>query len=176
MTQSSSKTDKDNANKTPIDIKEIIEATQRLQAGEFNIQVPEASGELGRLTEALNELAYTLERRYREVQRIGEITSSINAGLLLDEILDSVYDNFRELIPYQRIGFALIDNGGKTVTARWARTDMPTFKLEGGYTAPLEGSSLQTIIESGQPRIIDDLVEYLEKKLQEAGAPLVGEI
>ena len=48
--------------------------------------------------------------------------------------------------------------------ARWAKTDQPTAVLEVGYSAPLKGSSLETIIRTGKPRIINDLDEYLKQK------------
>ncbi len=51
----------------------------------------------------------------------------------------------------------LCDRVGKKLTSR-------RFALQRGYAAPLEGSSLQTIIEHGQPRVINDLVEYLREK------------
>jgi signal transduction histidine kinase len=50
------------------------------------------------------------------------------------------------------------------VRACWAKSDQPVLKLTKGYSAPLAGSSLETIMTTGQPRIINDLLEYLEQK------------
>ena len=48
----------------------------------------------------------------------------------------------------------------------WARTDSDHVHLKVGYAAALEGSSLQSIIESRRPRILNDLVAYLREHPQ----------
>ena len=141
-----------------------IKAIQRLKCGEYDLAVPVGSDEIGRLGEALCDLARALESRNREAQKLDQITARINAGLLLDDILENVYYDFRKIIPYNRIGFSLIENDGQVVRARWAKSDQPEVKLTTGYVAPLEGSSLQTILTTGRPRILNDLAEYLERK------------
>jgi signal transduction histidine kinase len=141
-----------------------VEAIRRLSRSEYDLAVPVGSDEIGRLGEALCDLARVLESRDREAQKLDQITTRINAGLLLDDILENVYYDFRGTVPYNRIGFSLIENDGQTVRARWAKTDQPEVKLTTGYVAPLEGSSLQTILATGRPRILNDLAEYLERK------------
>jgi len=143
-------------------IPKIINATQQLIDEHYAIDVPVAPpDEIGRLGERLRELAQTLESRYHEVRRLSEITSHINAGLLLDDVLEGVYRDFREFIPYNRIGFALLENGGAVLRARWAKTDLPAVMLHKGYSAPMAGSSLAEIIRTRQPRILNDLEGYL---------------
>src|SRR5690606_29972423 len=80
------------------------------------------------------------------------------------------------LIPYNRIGFALIEDDGQTVRACWARSDQPAVQLGQGYSAPLASSSLEAIMTSGQPRILNDLESYLGAKPgSEATRMIVGE-
>jgi len=141
-----------------------LEAIQRLKRGEYDLAVPVGPDEIGQLGEALCGLASALGNRNREAQKLDQITARINAGLLLDDILENVYHDFRGVIPYNRIGFSLIENDGQTVRARWAKSDQPEIKLMKGYAAPLEDSSLQTILTTGRPRILNDLAEYLEQK------------
>jgi len=45
--------------------------------------------------------------------------ADINAGLLLEDILEKVYEDFQELIPYDRISCALLENNGTVVRAQW---------------------------------------------------------
>jgi K+-sensing histidine kinase KdpD len=116
------------------------------------------------LDEALRDLAHALEARERNTHKLDRITAHINAGLLLDDILELVYQDFQDVIPYNRIGFALIEDDGQTVRARWAKSDQPVLKLTKGYAAPMAGSSLETIIKTGQPRILNDLLDYLKAK------------
>jgi signal transduction histidine kinase len=141
-------------------ISQYIEAVERLKRGDYDLDLSVSPvGELGKLSQVLQELAKTLEK-------LDEITSNINAGLLLDDVLEDVYRNFRELIPYNRIGFALIEDedSSRQVRAYWAKSDQPVLKLLNGYSAPLAGSSLETIMTTGQPRIINNLAEYLGQK------------
>ncbi|MEO8391581.1 MAG: GAF domain-containing sensor histidine kinase [Chloroflexota bacterium] len=146
-------------------IPEYIAAAAQLKQGQYQIEVSlSPSDEISTLGEALRDLAQTLEVRYQETQQVGVITAQINAGLMLDEILEAVYHEFRAFIPYNRIGFSLIENNGQTVRACWAKTDQPAAQLKVGYSAPLQGSSLETIIRTGQPRILNDLEQYLQEK------------
>lgn len=132
--------------------------------GEATSVFAELPGQVGRLGEALHELAESLDQRLLETEHLGRIASEINQGLLLDEILDRVFESFQGVIPYNRIGFSLMVDGGKTVVARWARSDLVKMELGAGFRAPLAGSSLESIIETAQPRIINDLPGYLAGK------------
>jgi hypothetical protein len=115
-------------------IARYIQAVEQLKQGHFDLEVPTSpSDEVGRLGQALRELAQVLELRYREVQKIEKITAQITAGVLLDDILDIVYRDFRELIPYNRIGLSLIDEDDQTVRARWAKTEPPA-RTEGQFS------------------------------------------
>ena len=157
-------------------ISQYIEAVERLKRGDYDLDLSISPvGELGQLSQALQELAKTLEKRYRELEKLGEITSNINAGLLLDDVLENVYRNFRAIIPYNRIGFALIEdkNSTRQVRAYWAKSDQPVLKLLKGYSAPLAGSSLEAIITTGQPRIINNLAEYLGQKPESLSTRLI---
>lgn len=153
-----------------------IDAAQRLRQGEYDLRLPrDTQDDLGRLGIALQDLAQDLEQRRRELQQLEQITSNINAGLLLDDILDKVYDDFRQIIPYNRIGFSLITADGERVRARWAKSDRSDIKLTVGYEGPLAGSSLQRIMQTGQPRILNDLEAYLAEKPDSESTRLIVE-
>jgi diguanylate cyclase (GGDEF)-like protein len=87
----------------------------------------------------------------------------VNRGLLLEEVLDYLYDNFRPMLPYDRIGCSLITQGTDTLRSVWARSDRPSQHLPIGYEASLQGSSLLEILRMGRPRILNDLVAYLRE-------------
>ena len=91
-----------------------------------------------------------------------KITEDINHGKSFDEIFDLVYENLKRVIPYNRIGIATLKDSNILV-ARKARSDGPVI-LEGGYEEDISCSSLKNIIEKGEPRIINDLEDYLKKK------------
>lgn len=120
--------------------------------------------EIARIGVAIQELTRSLEQRYHEMQRVMQITANVNSGLYLDEILEAVYRDFKAIIPYDRIGFSLIEEDGKSVRSRWAKASYDSLHLNQGYSAPLGGSSLELILRSGQPRIINDLEAYARKR------------
>jgi signal transduction histidine kinase len=123
---------------------------------------PLIEDDLGCLGEMLNALAEKLEREQQFQARLDKILHSLNVGLLLDEVLEVVYRDFSSLIPYDRIGLALLEDYGETVRARWSKSDYAGERITKGYSASLKGSSLQKIIDSGEPRVINDLQEYLD--------------
>ena len=158
-------------------VMQYIAITERLTRGDYDMDdlPPMPPDDLSRLGQALHELAARLAARRREINTLERITAQINAGLLLGDILDNVYHDFREIIPYNRIGFSLIEPDGVLVRARWAKSDQPRIRLGVGYAAPLAGSSLQDIITTGQPRIINDLVDYLARKPDSKSTHLIVE-
>jgi len=146
-------------------IPRLIEAAERMKKGRYQVEVPVTPpDDLGRLGATMKELAESLEARYRQIEELGAITASVNSGLLLDDVLDKIYSDFREHIPYDRIGCSLIDGDGRRVRARWARANYPGVRVLKDYSAPLAGSSLETIFRTGKPRILNDLAEYLRTK------------
>ncbi len=90
------------------------------------------------------------------------MTEDINSGKGFDEVFDLVYENLKKVIQYNRIGIAILKNGGRLM-ARKARSD-GVMMLEKDYEEDLKGSSLHDVIKKGEPRIINDLEEYLRQK------------
>lgn len=145
-------------------VSELLQAIEQLQAQQYAISLPQSVGEpYAPVYTAILELAETLRNRKTEREHISEITASITAGLLLDDILELVYERFRDVIPYNRIGFSLIDPDGETVRSYWSKSDRP-IHLGKNFTDKLANSSLKGVLESGEPRIIGNLVEYFQKK------------
>ncbi len=158
-------------------IERYIEATEALRDGRFGVRVPAtgSSDLVARLGSTLNDLSSSLEQRWREVAELDAIAARTNAGFLLDDVLEGFFRDAREIFPYDRIGFSLLEDGGTVVRARWARSDLGPLHLGRGYAARLEGSSLQSILETGRPRILNDLVTYLEAKPSSESTKLVLE-
>jgi diguanylate cyclase (GGDEF)-like protein len=136
--------------------------------GQFRPPLPpvtddDSADEIDRLGVALWRLGTELERRFAESAALVRLGEKVNGGLLLDEVLDQVFESFRSIFPYDRIGCSMLEDEGRTVRSVWVRSDRETKHLGAGYSAPLAGSSLAGIIETGRPRIINDLNRYLRE-------------
>jgi len=144
-------------------ISQYVDATLALARGDFHVEVAPGKDGLGRLGDALSDLAQVLERRFDEASRLSQLMEQVNRGLFLEEILNYLYESFRPMLPYDRIGCSLITQGTDTVRAIWSRSDWPAQHLSIGYEASLQGSSLSEILRTGRPRILNDLVDYLRE-------------
>lgn len=102
------------------------------------------------------------EAQFRFGRLMREVNQKLNASEDFDDILDFLFDAMAPIIPYHRIGIALVE--GDKLCSRWVRSKTPASHLRSGYCGPLAGSSLKEILDSGRPRIINDLVEYGRRK------------
>jgi len=106
-------------------------------------------------------LTQLVATRTAELEKLAGLAERINSAVLPEDVLQHVFDSFRPTIPYDRIGFGAITEDGQSVRAMWACTDQGHLDIHKGYQAPLEGGTLEKILESGEPRIINDLEAYL---------------
>jgi class 3 adenylate cyclase len=158
-------------------IPKLVEAAEALRDGRYGVEVPDAGppDDVRRLGAAIRDLSLSLERRFREIGELDAIARRVNAGLLLEDVLDDFYREAREIFPYDRIGFSLLEEDGRVVRARWARSELGPLRLGRGYAARLEGSSLEAILRTGRPRVLNDLAAYLEEKPSSESTRLVVE-
>jgi len=124
------------------------------------------------LLSAARRLVEQVHARELEVHKLLRVTQNVSRGLGLEEVLEFLYQELQGIVPYNRISCSLIDDSTHLVAARWVHSDRPTF-LGVGYAAPLAGSTLQTIIDTGRPRILNDLSGYLAAKPQSKSTLLI---
>ena len=118
---------------------------------------------IGKLGRTLIKLGKKLKSQSDYIHAISKLVDNINSGHTTEEILNQIYDTFHDYIPYDRMGFARINNKTQTAVALWCRSNVQTIKLGKDYEAPLNGSSLKDIVDTKRPRIINDLAEYSEQ-------------
>lgn len=82
-------------------------------------------------------------------------------GGSLEECAEALFDSLGQIIPYDRIGIALISSNREFTELRWLKSKASAEALKHGFSAPLKGSSLEQILIHNKARIIDDLEEYL---------------
>jgi signal transduction histidine kinase len=85
------------------------------------------------------------------------INQKVAAKQSLNDLADFLFEGTRTLIPCDRIGLAFVDESGRRLFAHYARADYHPLLLTKGYAGDLKGGSLDHVIRSGEPRIIDDL-------------------
>lgn len=150
-------------------IKIYREAVKALLDGEFEKvrplekSLPPTQSEITYLGKDLLDLSNFLEKRFTEVEMLAEVTSKISSGHLIQEIIDHIFNSFSHLIPYDRIGVSLLVDNQTMVRATYARSNAAEMMLKGGYQAALKGSSLEQILLTGNPRIINDLEAYMNE-------------
>ena len=105
-----------------------------------------------------------LDRLRAEHARLWQVIERINHGVGVEEILDFIYDEFRDLVPFNRMSYAVVENASGQVTARWTRSDGERSRIVAGYSQPLAHSSLAEVFRTGRSRIINDLVAYLHER------------
>jgi signal transduction histidine kinase len=87
----------------------------------------------------------------------------LSSGRSLFEVLDSLYDALYPIIPFDRLGVAFHNEETGLVSLRWVRSENSVAAIDKGYWAVLKGSSLEPILRTGRPRIINDYEEYLAR-------------
>jgi len=91
-----------------------------------------------------------------------KVIRRMNQGIPYVEILDFVFEAMKSKIPFDRISVALLDKNRTNLKIIWVRSGFPTRYLPRDYEAPVS-ASLKRILDSGKPRLIGNLVEYLEQ-------------
>ena len=100
--------------------------------------------------------------REKELKTLLCITHQINTGLTVGEVLDYAYKILHVIIPYDRIGFSLLEDNDTVLRSYWVRSEAPIIKIGKDYFADMKGSSLEKVLQTREPRILNDLEAYLK--------------
>ncbi len=105
-------------------------------------------------------------RRISESERatLRMINQKVAAQQSLNDLADFLFEGTRSLIPCDRIGLAFVDESGRRLFSHYARAEYQPLLLTKGYAGDLRGGSLEHVIRSGEPRIIDDLEAYAAER------------
>ena len=109
----------------------------------------------------------------RSFQTVVEpLLEGLSRGRSIEDLLTTIWDNLAGVVPFNRIGVAILDESTGLLRVISCRSDGET-KLNVGYAARLAGSTLLHLLETGQPRILNDLEAYLAAKPESASTALI---
>ena len=112
---------------------------------------------------SLKNEAPTFSKEVHEV--LDYIRHRAGVGQSLEELMDTLWNKTKAILPHDRIGLSFIENDGQRVTSHYSRTEYEpsTVQLGKDYSAGLANSTLKGILDKGAVRIIADLDKYLDE-------------
>jgi signal transduction histidine kinase len=109
-----------------------------------------------------------------EEQRVlGRINQKIAAQESLEQLVDFLFDAVQPIVVADRIGISFLEEDGARLVAHYTKAVYDPLLLTRGYAEDLSGSSLEAVLRSGRPRIIDDLERYLANHPSSASTRLL---
>src|SRR5262245_17074476 len=94
---------------------------------------------------------------------VADLIEQVTLGRSPADLLDRVYDRLHGIVPYHRIAIALLSDAGDKLGLTHCRSDGPE-ELKVGFADPVAGSTLEPLLRTGQPRVLNDLAAYLTAK------------
>ncbi len=96
-----------------------------------------------------------------EREIIDEINRRIASANNIVELVDFVFARLPVCVPCERIGIAFVDEQGWRLVSHYHVASFAPLFLIKDFAQDLRGSSLETVVRKGQPRILNDLEGYL---------------
>ena len=107
------------------------------------------------------ELQAEVDQRTAELAKLAELTEYINRAVKLHQVLDHTYETLHEFVPYDHMILALVDAERLAIRTLWSRRGEHRGVQGREFVGGFRSRGLTELLQSGQPRIIDDLADYL---------------
>lgn len=128
------------------------------------------NGESGEEKEKDSIRNVTVEIRglFTGIREMLELVENINKKISFNDSLNYIFETFSKFVPYTYIGIALFaSDGSNKLKASYGVCGKYHKGMAAelvGLTVELEKTSLWKLVESGKPRIINDLDEYFKNR------------
>lgn len=146
----------------------LLLAGRILATARHSRQIQESNGQLRRALVSEEQVA-------QENGLLDSIIHRINEGRDLTDILNYLFETFHLTIPFDRIGLALLQDDGRCVQSIWAKSRVALLRLPPDYRLSVRDTSLQRVLDSGQPRVLNDLEAYLRARPESRSTQLLVE-
>lgn len=170
----------------PDDIPELNKAKQkrlRMQSNTYEIRlmhkdgsivfvqitgVPDLQNDFIRSVAIIADITEKKEAELREkkqrdlVEALQDTATKLNSTLELEELFDHILENMGKVVPHDGAGIVLIENENiRAVRLSVQNHQIPSHNVIKTWSLPLNQSSiLTTVLESGAPNIIDDVMSH----------------
>ncbi|MBX3615757.1 diguanylate cyclase [Nitrosomonas sp.] len=141
----------------------LQKAAEAMVRGDFSPDIPIGDDEIGHLGKSLKALSDYLQRQSERTQSLYQIMRECNLNLHLIDVLNHIFESFKEHLSYDRITLALLESEGSKLKIHWSRACYQHLVLNIGQSIPMSDKALQTILNSQEMLIIDDLESHLEE-------------
>ncbi|HOJ29235.1 MAG TPA: GAF domain-containing sensor histidine kinase [Spirochaetota bacterium] len=101
------------------------------------------------------------------------INQRVVKGMHLDEILDFVFDEASKILPLDRLDVAFLDDDNTRLVLYYTKTSYNDIHLLRGYSSDIQGGSIQVVLNTGYPSIINDLASHLSSYPKSESAQLL---
>ncbi|MDA1190893.1 MAG: sigma 54-interacting transcriptional regulator [Candidatus Poribacteria bacterium] len=91
------------------------------------------------------------------------ILDRIREARSLDDVFQLIYADLQPVVPHDRLGLALLDESSGRLVQVKTVSNRP-IRLDNGYSARVEGTSLEGILQRGEIRVLNDLQAHYERR------------
>ncbi len=122
----------------------------------------------GKPVSPINQIAWEVDQMFSGYSELIHMIEMINSSNSFTDTLNNIFNRFRKFVPYTHIGIALFKDDESTVlTASYGVSEKIHEGLGAalaGHTTDISESSLLKIMETGQPRVINDYDSYFKTR------------
>lgn len=110
-----------------------------------------------------------------EIEGLLRITGRVNAGMSVEAILDAAFEELRALLPYDRMEYTFVEEGGAKLRTAWVRTTYQPVLLSVGHIAePMTPIQIHSEADS-DPFLENDVSDYAARRPPDHPASLLVE-
>ncbi len=101
------------------------------------------------------------------------INKRVADGLTLEEILDFIFNETIKIMPLDRLDVAFLEDDGSRLVLYYIKTTYPEIHLVSGYSSDIKGGSVEEVLSTGFPSIINNMENHYKSNPKSESALLL---